>query len=207
MSGVGGGGGVDCATSGRDIELNAGGGGGGGGGIGFAGGGGGGTFAGGGGGGGYGGGGGGAPEAGGGGGSSFVTASATGTPSSVLSGRLGDGQVTISYDTVTDTCPPSTEVGPPSGPFNVTATSGPASKQITLTWTPANPNGSAITSYTGRCVAAAANPGLPTKQPRPVRARRHCSWAASSRARSTPAPSGRRTGSATGPTSPRPRWW
>jgi hypothetical protein len=51
----------------------------------------------------------------------------------------------------------------PTGPFNVTATPGPASKQITLGWSPANANGSAIVNYTGTCVAAAANPGLPTK--------------------------------------------
>ena len=44
--------------------------------------------------------------------------------------------------------------GRPKGPFNVTATPGPASKQITLAWAAANPNGSPITSYTvvqGRC--------------------------------------------------------
>jgi hypothetical protein len=87
--------------------------GGGGGGVGF---GGGGASAGGGGGGGYGGGGGASgftpgpePESpgGGGGGSSFVTAAAT-ILSSGISSRTGAGQVTISYDPLTDSCTSAT---------------------------------------------------------------------------------------------------
>jgi hypothetical protein len=51
----------------------------------------------------------------------------------------------------------------PIGPTSVTATSGPASKQITLNWNAAQPNGSPITSYIATCKPAAANPGLPTR--------------------------------------------
>lgn len=67
--------------------------------------------------------------------------------------------------TVIGTCDHPTASWPqaPTGPSNVTATPGPASKQVTLGWSPANPNGSAIINYTGTCVAAAANPGLPTR--------------------------------------------
>jgi hypothetical protein len=76
--------------------------------------------------------------------------------------------VTITYDPANHGCvgtppPPVHWPRPPTGPSNVTATSGPASKQITLGWSPAQPNGSAITSYIGRCAPAAANPGLPTR--------------------------------------------
>jgi hypothetical protein len=61
-----------------------------------------------GGGGGYGGGGGAVSAGGGGGGSSFGPASAT----SVVSSRTGDGQVTISYDPSTDSCPTPIVVAP-----------------------------------------------------------------------------------------------
>jgi hypothetical protein len=73
-----------------------------------------------------------------------------------------DGVVTTeNYGTVPGPCAPWPQE--PTGPFNVTATSGPASKQVTLNWTPANPNGSALLNYTGQCVASASNPGLPAK--------------------------------------------
>jgi hypothetical protein len=82
------------------------------------------------------------------------------TGSIALTGNFGGGASTI-----TGTASGTVRYGPagPEGPFNVTATPGPVSKQITLAWSPANPNGSPIVNYTGTCVAAAANPGLPTR--------------------------------------------
>ena len=107
---AGGNGGMGTGSGGNGANANAGpltssyfgteNGAGGGGGNGFGGG------AGSGGGGGYGGGG---PAAG---GSSYVTPSATQAVSS--SGNLGGGSVQISYDTTTDTCPPTTSVLIPS---------------------------------------------------------------------------------------------
>ncbi|MGH9025380.1 MAG: hypothetical protein ACRDWD_04590, partial [Acidimicrobiia bacterium] len=64
-----------------------------------------------GGGGGYGGGGGNSGNFGGGaGGSSFVAAGATNVTSSASS-RTGDGQVTITFDATTDSCPPTPTPG------------------------------------------------------------------------------------------------
>jgi hypothetical protein len=93
--------------------------------------------------------------AGGGGGGSSSSAPGATFETGVVT---GNGVVVITYEGTPTPWPQA-----PTGPFNVTATSGPASKQVTLAWSPANPNGSAIINYTGTCVAAAANPGLPTK--------------------------------------------
>ena len=83
----------------------------GGGGIGFGGGGGGGIAGGAGGGGGYGGGGGSTNFAGGGGGSSFVIPTGTIT-SAFAANQNGNGQVTITYDPTTDSCPTPLVVAP-----------------------------------------------------------------------------------------------
>jgi hypothetical protein len=94
--------------------------------VGISGGGGGGLY-GGGGGGGYGGGGGGGFGNGGGGGSSYTIGNGgTSAPST----RTGDGQVTITYDPATDTCPVGEE--PPATPGGV------APGTITPTASPAN---------------------------------------------------------------------
>jgi hypothetical protein len=119
--------------------------------VGFAGGGGGGIGGGGGGGGGYGGGGGGAGDSspnGAGGGSSFVSPSAVGTPSSALSSRTGDGQVTITYDSVSDACSPSTTPGAPTDVKAGASASGTANVSFVA---PADPGSSPITAYQASC--------------------------------------------------------
>jgi beta-N-acetylhexosaminidase len=58
---------------------------------------------------------------------------------------------------------PSAPSGAPLGPTGVTATPGPAAKQISLGWNAADPNGSAITSYTGTCTPTENNPFLLTR--------------------------------------------
>ena len=58
-------------------------------------------------------------SAGGGGGSSFVVAGATDVSSGV-STRTGDGQVIISYDPATDSCPPPRFALPDGFPTNIT---------------------------------------------------------------------------------------
>jgi hypothetical protein len=144
----GGDGGVGSSYLGSPLS-----GGGGGGGNGFAGGGGA-APSGGGGGGGYGAGGGGGTRNGGGGGSSFVTPSATGTPSSALSSRTGNGQVTITYDPTTDACetvPPTVTIATPQD--GATYTKG---STVIADYSCADTGGSGLASCVGEVADGAA---------------------------------------------------